>query len=154
MHLYRSGRIFNGAKVLPPVALREVNCILKHVDRGCLSHIPPGRGTNRNERLHRELKRIIHNSRLGVELGYALLTCIFYEHNEKIRATKENRASKPIIARSDHTLYVGERFGLATARIKEASAQQSTSAGTEVKTPLQECSYASFRAIFLKTRGL
>ena len=78
---------FNGAKVLPPVALREVNCILKHVDRGCLSHIPPGRGTNRNERLHRELKRIIHNSRLGVELGYALLTCTFYEHNEKIRAT-------------------------------------------------------------------
>ena len=44
---------FNEVKVLPPSALREVNCILKHVDRGCLSNILPGRGTNRNERLHR-----------------------------------------------------------------------------------------------------
>ena len=57
---------YNEVKVLPPSALIEVNCILKHVNCGCLSNITqygstvyigivlPGRGTNRNERLHRE----------------------------------------------------------------------------------------------------
>ncbi len=30
--------VSNGVKVLPPTALKEIGCILKHVDRGCLSH--------------------------------------------------------------------------------------------------------------------
>ena len=81
---------YNGVRVLPPSALREVNCILKHVNRGCVSNILPGRGTNRNERLHRELNKIVHSSRIGGELAYALVTCTFYQHNDKIRAAKEN----------------------------------------------------------------
>ena len=106
---------YNGVKVLPPSALREVNCILKHVHRGCLSNILPERGTNRNERLLRELNKIVQSSRIGVELAYALVTCTFYQHNEKIRAAKENRCAKPIIAKCSKVSCESERFGLATA---------------------------------------
>lgn len=56
--------------MLPPFALREVNCILKHVNRGCLSNILPGRGTSRNGRLHRELNEIVHSARIGLCTGY------------------------------------------------------------------------------------
>ena len=79
----------NGREILPPVAIHEIQCLLKHIDKGCLSGIMPGRGTNRNKRLHRDLNRILSNSKYGVELGYALLTSSFYNHNEKIRATIE-----------------------------------------------------------------
>jgi hypothetical protein len=109
---------YDGMKVLPPAALQEVNCILRHVDRGCLSCILPGRGTNRNERLHRELNKIVHNTRYGVELGYALITCMFFHHNEKIRAAREVRTAKPIAAYvCNHEFErVKEKFGLDTAR--------------------------------------
>ena len=62
--------------MLPHAAQFEIQSLLKHVDKGCLSGIEPGRGTNRNERLHRELNAIIHSSRYGVELAYGLF--IYY----------------------------------------------------------------------------
>ena len=86
----------DGKKVLPPTAIHEINCLLRHIDKGCLSDIEPGRGTNRNERMHRELNKLLSSSRYGVELSYALLTSLFYVHNEKIRAEKEKRIAKPI----------------------------------------------------------
>ena len=46
---------YNGKLVLPPAAIQEFPNILVHIDRGCLSGILPGRGTNRNERLHKDM---------------------------------------------------------------------------------------------------
>jgi hypothetical protein len=107
---------YDGVKVLPVSAIREINCILRHVDRGCLSNILPGRGTNRNERLHRELNKVLSSSRYGVELGYALLSCFFFNHNEKLRALKEDRVVKPIFAltHSPQEPLPVEKFGLTT----------------------------------------
>ena len=124
---------YNGVKVLSPAAIREMNCIRKHIEHGCLSRILPGRGKNRNERLHRQLNQIVHNTRLGVELGYALITCTFYEHNERIRATKEDRVAKPITARitDQQQIYGGERFGLATTPTHEASEHQPVAAARD-----------------------
>lgn len=34
--------------------------LMKHVDKGCLSYIPPGCGTNKNKRLH----KLLNNSSL------------------------------------------------------------------------------------------
>ena len=77
---------YNDKPILSPAALKEIKCLLAHVDRGCLSGIPPGRGTNRNEQLHREINSHMTNTRYGVELSYALLTSLFYKHNENIDA--------------------------------------------------------------------
>ena len=55
-HQRWQGVIYNGREILPRAAVKEINRLMKHIDRGCLSGIKPGRGTNRNEQLHRKLK--------------------------------------------------------------------------------------------------
>ena len=70
------------------------------IDNGCLSGIPPGCGTNRNERFHKDLNSHMTNSRYGVELAYALLTTLFFRHNEHISATIDQRSPAPITAYS------------------------------------------------------
>ena len=69
----------------------EIKNLQEHVRKGCLSGIPPGCGTERNEGLHRLLNRsmISGATRLSVELAtvcIALLTVLFYHHNQKILA--------------------------------------------------------------------
>ena len=121
----------NGKHILPPAAAKEVYSIIKHVERGCLSGIKPGRGTNRNERLHRELNKFMSTSRYGVELGYALITSAFYHHNENLRAAKHRRVLKPINAYSCSTEQLNncETFGLATCQPsqKECGVEQQPS---------------------------
>ena len=106
---------YNDKSVLPPAAINEVKSLLTHIQRGCLSGIPPGCGTTHNERLHRDLNSHMANSKYGVELAYALLTSSFYLHNEHIYANIEKRHAKPITAyciqNKDKHVTV-EKFGL------------------------------------------
>ena len=60
--------------VLNEAAIKEIRNLEGHMVKGCLSGIKPGRGTNRNEALHRKLNHIMGASRYRVELAYALLT--------------------------------------------------------------------------------
>lgn len=107
---------YNGKLVLPPAAIQEIRNILVHIDRGCLSGILPGRGTNRNERLHKDINSHMTNSRYGVELAYGLITATLFQHNENIRAKKESRCALPIVAYTKHVANNEdtETFGLAT----------------------------------------
>ena len=43
----------NGWRILNEHAIKEIASLKGHIQRGCLSNIPPGGGTNRNEALHR-----------------------------------------------------------------------------------------------------
>jgi hypothetical protein len=86
----------NGKRILPPAAIKEIHCLLVHIDRGCLSGILPGRGTNRNERLHIDIISHMQTNRYGVELVHALITTTLFTHNEKIRAKCENRCAVAI----------------------------------------------------------
>ena len=65
---------YDDKHVLNEAALHEISNIRKHMKKGCLSGIKPGRGTNRNESLHKDLNNIMSSSRYGVELAYALFT--------------------------------------------------------------------------------
>ena len=82
--------------MLNEAALHEISNIRKHMKKGCLSGIKPGRGTNRNESLHKDLNNIMSSSRYGVELAYALFTVCFYKHNERMASVVEKRAAFPI----------------------------------------------------------
>lgn len=64
--------------ILSPAAIKKIQCLLVHIRKGCLSGIPPGHGTNRNERLHRDLNHCLGHSRYGVELAYGLITSVFF----------------------------------------------------------------------------
>ena len=46
-----STELVNDLRVLPDKAVAEINKVMKHVRLGCLSGIPPGVGTNRNENI-------------------------------------------------------------------------------------------------------
>ena len=49
-HRRWQGITYNGREILTHGAVKEINCLMKHIDRGCPSGIKPGRGTNRNKR--------------------------------------------------------------------------------------------------------
>jgi hypothetical protein len=65
--------------------LKEVVSLKVHINRKCLSGIPPKSGTNHNEALHRILNTHFNKlSRIGIPLTLALLTIILHQHNCKI----------------------------------------------------------------------
>ena len=74
----------------------EIEKLKKHIDKGCLSGIPPGFGTERNEQLHRLLNRsmITGATRISVELAVAILTVLFYYHSSRTAAAKHECNSK------------------------------------------------------------
>ena len=72
-----------GEAVLPQKAIKECKKLIKHIDKDCLSGIPPHLSTSKNERLHRNLKAQITNCKLGVAVALAALTVAFYRHNAK-----------------------------------------------------------------------
>ena len=128
----------NDKPILPPAAVREIQSLLVHVRRGCLSGILPGRGTTKNERLHRELNSLMANCRYGVEFSYALLTSALFQHNEDIAATIDKRSSKPIFSyklteENDCSSFT-EPFGLTAKQGNEQNEPPSESTKALMKT--------------------
>ena len=65
-------------RVLPDIAVKEVkNLIERHVCSDCLSDIPPGVGTNRNESLQKKIRKWMKKSRIGICLSVTLSSMIF-----------------------------------------------------------------------------
>ena len=87
----------DGIKVFKPETLKAIENLKKHIDKGCLSNIPPGGGTNKNERLHEHIHNYFNHSRIGMLLAYALLHMIIHAHNTAI-LTKGKRVTHPIEA--------------------------------------------------------
>ena len=67
--------------MLPNDAVLEVNKLKHHVMKGCLAGTPSGCGTT-NEAFHKHLNRMLHLSKVGVFLAYALLT-VAISHNNR-----------------------------------------------------------------------
>jgi len=72
-----------GNLILTSELLKELKNIEIHIRRGCLSNIPPGCGTARNERLHRELKKISVKNKISIDLAKARMEIILYYENRK-----------------------------------------------------------------------
>ena len=72
-----------GSFILNAKAKKELHSLRTHASKGCLSEIPPGAGTNRNENLHRKINPFFCRCRFGVPLALALLTMLFHQHNNK-----------------------------------------------------------------------
>lgn len=68
--------LFVWTKKLTKETLREIEHLRKHKRKGCLSEIPVGCGTEKNERLHRHLNRslLCGVSKIGPELAIAVMT--------------------------------------------------------------------------------
>lgn len=97
---------YEGTKVIPQSAINEIEKLLVHVRKGCLSDIPPSGGTSRNERIHKVLNKTLRKSRIGIQFALALLGIFFYIWNEKkITATEDQRrirVTPPIESHFEH----------------------------------------------------
>ena len=69
--------------------LLEIDLMRGHIAKGCLSGIPAGLGTERNEQLHRLLNRSLISgaTRISTELAIALLTVLLHYHSKKASAS-------------------------------------------------------------------
>ena len=74
---------------------QAISNLKQHIRHGCLSDIPPGCGTNRNERFHCHMNSLIRRSRIGVLLAYALISIVMYSHNSTVKF-KGKTLVKPI----------------------------------------------------------
>ena len=97
---------YEGTKVVPQSAINEIEKLLVHVRKGCLSDIPPSGGTSRNEGIHKVLNKTLRKSRIGIQFALALLGIFFYIWNEKkLTATEKQRrirVTPPIESHFEH----------------------------------------------------
>ena len=95
---------FNGIPILNDPAMKEISNLRIHINRGCLSSIPTGFGTNRNENLHRSLNKRLSGHTLGVELAVALLGTFFHMWNSRRRGDKTHSpATQFMLSRMEPT---------------------------------------------------
>jgi len=83
--------------IFKPETAAALERLRQHMQLGCLSDIPVGAGTNRNERLHQHLNNYFNRSKIGILLAYALLSVILHAHNTSIRVSGK-LISRPISA--------------------------------------------------------
>ena len=76
--------------------LHQIENLRKHIQKGCLSDIPVGCGTETNERLHRHLNRslLCGVSKIGPELAVAVMTCALYAWNCKRKLKRKVHKTK------------------------------------------------------------
>ena len=69
-------------KLLNSERLATISNIRGHIQKGCLSEIPAGFSTSVNERLHKEMKKLLCKNRMGTQLAYAKFSRFFFKHNQ------------------------------------------------------------------------
>lgn len=104
---WRCARDSSGNPIFRADTHIAINNIIRHIKIGCLSQIPPGGGTTKNERFHQHMKTYFHRSRIGVFLAYALLSVIIHQHNSHTKI-KQKVVLRPIEA-GPFTPETGER---------------------------------------------
>jgi hypothetical protein len=73
----------NGVTVLNSDRLNAISRIRSHILKDCLSNIPAQCSTSVNERLHKEMKKLLSKNRMGTQLAYAKFTRHFFKHNQQ-----------------------------------------------------------------------
>ena len=74
--------------ILNSDVIEEFDKLFNHVDKGCLSDIPPCGTTSTNENLHRKINDFFSGEKMGPALAAALMGFLVYSWNCK-RAGKD-----------------------------------------------------------------
>ena len=88
---------YNGTKLIPQCALDKINKLLIHVEKGCLSDIPPSGGYSCTEGLLRVLNKTLKKSRVGIQFAIALLGMFFYVWKEEQLSTEKDKKKFRVI---------------------------------------------------------
>ena len=85
----------SGANVLSQAAVHQVELLLKHVQKGCLSHIPPKATTSHNENLHKHMRHAgLNVPRISPFLALARLYVFFLRWNSNISQKQIGRKKR------------------------------------------------------------
>jgi hypothetical protein len=137
---------YEGTKIIPQVALEQIDKLLVHVRKGCLTGIEPSGGTSRNEGIHRVLNKTLKKSRIGIQFALAILGIFFYKWNEKqltVHKKQRNiRVVPPIeshfnakeVRRTDCTETFGEKYHHVLPKVPESSPDTPSSNDGEQQT--------------------
>ena len=111
----------SGWKILNDHVYKEIESLKVHIRKGCLSNIPVGLGTNRNERLHRHIKPHFSHTRLGLSLALALMTVLFYQYNSRYLQKVTRKPRKPIWYQNATTNIdtTSDNFGIVDKHVQE-----------------------------------
>ena len=91
-------------------AINEIEKLIVHMCKGCLSNIGVGYGTNRNEALHKHINSFFHRSRMSTLLAYAIITVLLFSHNSAVEITPK-KIVKPISScMASHYKLVCEKY--------------------------------------------
>lgn len=107
--------------VLSTAALKEIEKLKKHIKKGCLSYIPEGCGSERNENLHKCIRQAASKGRIGVGLAVSLITSFWNEKRAaKIKGSKA-KSFPPISTRTNELLnsktgLTKEKFGIGVSK--------------------------------------
>lgn len=100
-----------GVKVFTALTLPAIERLRKHIQKGCISNIPSGAGTNKNERFHHHINSLFCKSKLGILMAYALLTVIIHGYNSS-QKVHFKVVTKPIKATTSATHEVNQPMGI------------------------------------------
>ena len=91
--------------------LKQIENLREHIKKGCLSGIPPGFGTERNEQIHRLLNRSLLTgaTRISIELAVALLTVLFYGISCKASSNMNHKCTAKV-----HCIQPARRYVVST----------------------------------------
>ena len=74
----------NGWQIMNQKVLKEIKNLKRHIK----GELPPGAGTNRNERLHRHLKPLFSRTPMGLPMALALMTVLLFQYNSRLLGIK------------------------------------------------------------------
>ncbi len=74
----------NGLDIFTSSTSQAIENLKQHVTYGCLSEIPIGGGTNRNERFHHQINSVLHRNKIRILMAYALLTIVIHAYNSRV----------------------------------------------------------------------
>ena len=85
-----------------------------------INKLRPGRGTNRDESLHKRINNFMKYSKVGTELAYALLMSVFDRYNEDMKKPSDRKnllqyLTEKIIEPNKEFVSMPPKFGLTTA---------------------------------------
>ena len=116
--------------------LHQLENLRKHIRKGCLSDIPPGCGTEMNERLHRHLNRslLCGVTKIGPELAIAVMTCALFAWNCK----RKDKPSRRMRATPVVPIEIVKETGLypSQAHMKQTTSMYGTETDTASKQNL------------------
>ena len=122
---------YEGTKIIPQVALEQIDKLLVHVRKGCLTGIEPSGGTSRNEGIHRVLNKTLKRSRIGIKFALALLGIFFYKWNLQ---PIESHFNAEEVRRTDCTETFGEKYHYVLPKVPESAPDTPSSNDGEQQT--------------------